>query len=394
MKTLSLICNAKLFAPAPQGLKHLVIGGEKILWIGDTVPALPSDTPTVDLEGRYLVPGFIDAHVHLTGGGGESGFATRVPAPGLSVYTSAGVTSVVGVLGTDDSTRSTRELVARAYALRAEGLSAWCHSGGYHLPPVTLSGSVRDDVVFVDPVIGVGEVAISDHRSSQPTLDELLRLASEVHVAGLISGKAGILHIHVGDGERGLEMLRAALASSELPARVFNPTHVNRRRPLFDEALDLAHRGCSIDLTAFPVEAGEDAWWADEGLVRYLENGAPAENITVSSDGGGCLPVFNEQGEMLSMEIGRPGALQDMLRRACNRGLALEQVLPAITSNPARLLRLSGKGRVETGCDADLVVLDQALAITDVMARGRWHVLDGHQQISGTFEAGPSEESN
>ena len=80
----------------------------------------------------------------------------------------------------------------------------------------------------MDAIIGVGEVAISDHRSSQPTLDELLRLASEAHVGGLMSGKAGILHLHVGDGPRGLDLVREALDRSEIPARVFNPTHVNR----------------------------------------------------------------------------------------------------------------------------------------------------------------------
>ena len=129
--------------------------------------------------------------------------ARRVPAPMLSRYTRAGVTSVVGLLGTDDVARSTRELVASIHALREQGLNAWGYSGGYHLPPTTLTGSVRGDIVFVDALIGVGEVAISDHRSSQPTLDELLRLASEAHVAGLMTGKAGIVHLHLGDGRAG-----------------------------------------------------------------------------------------------------------------------------------------------------------------------------------------------
>ena len=253
-----------------------------------------------DLGGRRLVPGFIDGHAHVTGGGGESGFATRVPAVPLSHFTSAGVTGVVGVLGTDDTTRDTRSLLAQTMALRDEGLGAWCHAGGYHLPPVTFTGSVRDDIVFLDPVIGVGELAISDHRSSQPTLDELLRIASDAHVAGMISGKAGILHLHLGDGERGLDLVRQALTKTELPARVFNPTHVNRRKALFEESLDLAKGGSTVDITAFPVEEGEDAWPAEVALQRYLDAGAPAGNlVTISSDGGGCLPVFNEQGEML-----------------------------------------------------------------------------------------------
>ena len=253
--------------------------------------ALPVEA--IDLEGRRLIPGLIDGHVHVTGGGGEAGFSTRVPAPMLSRYTRAGVTSVVGLLGTDDVARSTRELVASIHALREQGLNAWGYSGGYHLPPTTLTGSVRGDIVFVDALIGVGEVAISDHRSSQPTLDELLRLASEAHVAGLMTGKAGIVHLHLGDGARGLELVRQALDQSELPARVFNPTHVNRRKALFDEAVELARRGCSIDITAFPVDEGEDAWSAADALLRYLDSGAPPERVTISSDAGGCLPCFD-----------------------------------------------------------------------------------------------------
>ena len=73
---------------------------------------------------------------------------------------------------------------------REEGLSAWCWTGGYHVPPTTLTASVRSDIVHIDCVIGLGELAISDHRSSQPGYDELARLASEVHVAGLLSRRA------------------------------------------------------------------------------------------------------------------------------------------------------------------------------------------------------------
>ncbi len=386
MTALQLLTNADIFAPEPLGRQHLLIAGGKLVWMGAQKPGVPAGTPMTDLQGQRVVPGFIDGHVHLTGGGGESGFASRVPAPALSQYTRAGVTSVVGVLGTDDCTRHTRDLVAQALGLREQGLSAWCHTGGYHLPPVTLTGRVRDDIVYLDPVIGLGEVAISDHRSSQPTLDELLRLASEVHVGGLITGKAGILHLHLGDGERGLELVTQGLTLSELPARVFNPTHVNRKRALFDEALGLARQGCVIDVTAFPVAQDEDAWSAHEALVRYLTSDAPAQNITVSSDGGGCLPVFDDQGQMLSMDVGHSGSLLDMLQGAVASGLRLEDALPAITANPARLLRLAGKGVLAIGSDADLVCLDDSLRITDVMALGRWHLRHGRAELSGQFE--------
>ncbi|MDA0680392.1 MAG: beta-aspartyl-peptidase [Proteobacteria bacterium] len=385
---LKLLSNARVFAPEDLGICHVLVGGGRILGVSGKKNELSAAGATEsDLAGRRLIPGFIDGHAHVTGGGGEAGFSSRVPPVPLGHFTTAGVTGVVGVLGTDDTTRDTRSLLAQTRALREEGLGAWCHTGGYHVPPVTLTGSVRDDIVFLDPVIGVGELAISDHRSSQPTLNELLRIASDAHVAGMISGKAGILHLHLGDGERGADLIRRALAKSELPARVFNPTHINRRKALFEEAIELAHRGCTVDITAFPVADDEDAWSADVALEKYLDTGAPANRITVSSDGGGCLPVFNEQGEMLSMDIGRPSSLIETLRSLLNSGRAPEQILPAFTSNVADILRLGDRGRIRPGAVADMIVLDVDHRISDVMVSGIWHVQNGKQKIFGQFES-------
>jgi beta-aspartyl-dipeptidase (metallo-type) len=384
-----LLRNADVFAPEPLGRQHLLLGGGKILWMGTDAIDLPSAlaVETIDLEGRRLIPGLIDGHVHVTGGGGEAGFATRVPAPMLSRYTGAGVTTVIGLLGTDDVARSPRELIAAINALREEGLCAYGLCGGYHLPPTTVTGSVRGDLVFADCLIGVGEVAISDHRSSQPTLDELLRLASEAHVAGLMTGKAGIVHLHLGDGPRGLDLVRQALDGSELPPRVFNPTHVNRRKKLFEEALDLARRGSTVDITAFPVEEGEDAWSAEDALIRYLDSGAPPERVTISSDAGGCLPCFDEEGRVCGMDVGQSGAMLTTLGALLARDVKLHEALPAFTSNPARLLRLATKGRIETGADADLVVLDENGNACDVLIGGVFHRRDGETVRHGTFES-------
>ena len=384
---LKLLANAQVFAPEDLGLRHVLIGGGRIIAVGDKKADIAASHATeFDLEGRRLIPGFIDGHAHVTGGGGESGFKTRVPPVPLGQFTRAGITSVVGVLGTDDTTRDTRSLLAQTRALRDEGLGAWCHTGGYHVPPVTLTGSVRDDIVFLDPVIGVGELALSDHRSSQPTLDELLRIASDAHVAGMISGKAGIVHLHLGDGERGLDLVRKALDLSELPARVFNPTHINRRKALFEEALELAGAGSTVDITAFPVAADEDAWAADVALLKFLESGAPANRVTISSDGGGCLPVFNDAGEVLHMETARPASLIETLQSLLDSGSPLAQVLPAFTCNVADILRLHDRGRIREGDAADLIVLDDKNAISDVMIAGIWHVQAGTQQVFGQFE--------
>jgi beta-aspartyl-dipeptidase (metallo-type) len=374
---IQVLRNAQVYAPQPLGLKDVFIAGSKIIGVVDTGRdfTLPDGVEVVehDVLGRQLIPGLVDCHAHITGGGGEDGASTKVPAPLAETYFAAGVTSVVGLLGTDDITRSTEELLAGVRALREEGLSAWCWTGGYHYPLTTLTGSPREDIVHIDAVIGVGELAISDHRSSQLTLDEVLRTASDCHVGGLIARKAGVLHLHLGDGQRGLDLIRQALEQSELPARVFHPTHVNRQRALFDEALELAKLGCHIDVTAFPIEDGDGAISAADAIREYLASDLPGNLISVSSDGGGCLPVFDEQGRMVKYDVGTSASLLEALNNLTGSGVALECALPAFTSNPAEHLRLDGKGRIAVGYDADLVVLDEDGSVASVFTAAETH---------------------
>jgi beta-aspartyl-dipeptidase (metallo-type) len=383
-----LLRSARVYAPQPLGLCDLLIAGGQILAIADHLPALPAGLPCqeLDLGGARLIPGLIDAHVHLSGGGGEAGPNTRVPPVQLTDLTRAGITTVVGVLGTDGTTRSVADLVARALGLREEGLSAYCYTGAYELPVPTLTGSIRRDIVYVDPIIGVGELAISDHRSSQPTFDEFLRIASDAHVAGLMSGKAGVLHLHLGDGPRGLDLVRRALDTTELPARTFHPTHINRQRRLFDEALDLARRGVTVDVTAFPDEDPGDGLHQVEAIARYLRADLPRERLTCSSDGAGCMPVFGPEGHVIAMDVGRATTLTDTIRGLLEGGVLLEDLLPVFTTNVARQLRLANKGRIAPGADADLVILADDHAPAAVMARGRWLLRDRLPTVFGTFE--------
>ena len=394
---LSLLRDAELYAPAPRGRRDLLIAGGQILAISDAgqrleAPPASLGVEIIDCAGARVIPGLVDAHVHVTGG--EGGFASRVPPLALSELSRAGVTSVVGLLGTDSTTRSVRELVARTYGLREEGLSAWCWTGSYELPIKTLTGSVRDDIVFVDPILGVGELAISDHRSSQPSYEEFVRVAADCHVGGMIGSKGGVLHLHLGDGARGLELIRRALDHSELPARVFHPTHLNRRRELFAEAQALAQaRGSEapmMDVTAFPAEDVGEGLSAAEAIFAWSEAGLSLARLTCSSDGGGCMPHFDGQGQLLHYGVGQSSTLLASVRELVDdRGLELGQILPVFTANVARLLRLRGKGELVPGADADLVVLDSSCAAREVMAGGRWLVRGGEAVVRGPFEARP-----
>jgi len=383
------LTNARIFAPEDLGVCELLVAAGKIVALGKKLPEIADDLLSSDTNcgGKFLIPGLIDGHAHITGGGGEAGFKTRVPALNLSQYTRAGVTTVIGLLGTDDTTRSTSALIAQVYALREQGLSAWCYTGGYHIPLTTFSGSVRDDIVHIEPLIGVGELALSDHRSSQPTFDEICRIAGDCHVAGLMTGKAGIVHFHLGDGKRGLALLEQILQTTEIPARVLNPTHCNRQKDLFDQACELTSQGCSIDITTFPASDSKDEYSAAEAFRLYRDRSLDMSKLTISSDGGGCLPQFDAQGELTHLDYGRCSLLSETLKALLDEGFSPAEVAPVFSSNVADLLRLHQKGRIAVGRDADLLLLDAKHNIEAVMARGQWHQKNYKTIKFGGFEA-------
>ncbi|MCF6320114.1 MAG: beta-aspartyl-peptidase [Proteobacteria bacterium] len=383
------LSNVEIYAPVPMGICHLLIAAGKIVAISKNTIEIDQNllASDIDFAGKRLIPGLIDGHAHITGGGGEAGFKTKVPAVNLSQYTKAGVTTVVGLLGTDDTTRNTSSVIAQVYALREQGISAWCYTGGYHVPLNTLTDCVRKDMVHIEPIIGVGELAISDHRSSQPTFDEVARIAGDVHVAGLMTGKAGILHFHLGDGKRGLDLLEKLLDETEIPPRVLNPTHCNRNIPLFEQACELTKRGISIDITAFPPSDSKEEYSAAESFRKYHQGKFDQSKLTISSDGGGCLPHFDKQGELLHLDYGRCTLLSDCIKELLDEGYKLEEVIAPFTCNVAQLLRFHNKGEIKIGKDADLVILDKHNKIESVMALGQWHQKNYKTIEYGSFES-------
>jgi len=387
-----LVENVHVYAPENLGPLDVLAAGDRVAWTGrefpsrDTLPGLE----ILDGTGCCLLPGFIDNHVHIIGGGGEGSYRTRTPEISLTDLTTAGVTSVVGVLGTDAVTRHTASLVAKARALEEEGVSAWAMLGSYQLPLRPLTGNVQDDIVLVDRLIGVGEVALSDHRSSQPLKDELARVAAASRVAGMLSGKGGIVNVHMGDGPRGLSMLRAIAEETELALAQFLPTHVNRNPELFAEAVEYAAAGGHVDLTTSttPVFLAEGEVKCSAGLKRLLDAGVPAGRVSFSSDGQGSMPDFDENGRFTGLTIGRCASLwPEVVDAVREEGIPLETALQVITSSPSDHYRLPRKGHVAMGMDADFVLVDrETFAIRTVVARGRVMVKDGRPVVFGTFE--------
>jgi len=370
-----LIRNAQVYAPESRGVNNVLIEGGRIMSVSSGAAGLEGELlETIDAQGRWLLPGFVDVLTHPCGGGGEGGFGNRTPELEAGEFIHAGVTTPVGALGTDSITRSLEVLFGKTMELRAKGLSALMYNGSYRMPPLTLTGDVARDMLLVEPVIGVGEVAISDHRSSQPTTQELRRLAADVHLGGTLSGKQGVVFLHLGDGGAGLEPIESALAGTELPRRLFYPTHSNRNRLLLEQAAQHASRGGYADITVSTTEeliaAGDIP--ALDALSLALEAGAPAERITLSSDAGGSLPLYRD-GELAGLQSASPGAMFDTLTAAIGRADTVETVIAAMTRNPARALGLARKGCIAPGFDADLMLLDASSGSLDfVMCQGQW----------------------
>ena len=383
-----LIKDGHVYSPEDKGLNDVLIAGNSIARIAGRIDLPPEFGARVILaSGKIVAPGFVDLHVHLLGGGGEGGPRTRTPEITLSKITSAGVTTVVGCLGTDDVTRRPENLLAKAMQLDEEGITAYIYTGSYQFPPPTVTGSVRKDIALIPKVIGVGEIAVSDHRSSQPTFDELCRVAAEARVGGMIGGKAGLVHLHMGSGRRRLDPILRIVEETEIPIGQFLPTHLTRSQYLLEQSIQFAKMGGNLDLTVkgqdlkFPLTTAK-------ALQMILEEGVPIEQISLSSDSNGSMPIFDKQGNVAKLGVGDIRFLHLEIQELAAAGFQLPQLLKLVTANPAKRAGLfTTKGSLEVGKDADLVIMDREMNIDSVIAKGQVMVYEKETLTKGTFEA-------
>ncbi|HET7232255.1 MAG TPA: amidohydrolase family protein [Longimicrobium sp.] len=357
---LTLIENGEVYAPEPLGRRSVLLTDGKIAKVGEVdrkaVEAVGVECEVIDAGGCLVVPGLIDPHVHLLGGSGEEGFSTQTPEFFISELVRFGITTVVGVLGVDTTMKTMAGLLAKAKALKEDGLNAYIWSGGYSLPPTSVMQTVRDDILFLDEVIGAGEVAISDERGQDPTPGELARVATDCHVGGMLSRKAGLLHLHVGEGNTRLKPLRDALDGFNVKPEWFYPTHVERTTRLMDEAVELARKGMPVDVDV--VEGDLPKW-----VRRYLDQGGPPDKLTISSDAS----------------ITSPRGVWEQLRQCIHQcGLGIDQVLRLATRNTAAILKLQHKGVLEKGRMGDILLLEKdTFEVVHVLSKGVMMVRDG-----------------
>lgn len=389
-ETFILIHSGEVYSPEFKGKRDLLIGGGKVLLLEKKIDkewVKHNSTQIIEADGKWILPGFIDAHVHIAGAGGEGGPATRTPELHLNDMVTAGVTTVIGCLGTDGFARSPLSVLMKVKALRAEGVSAWMLTGAYQLPTPTITGDVAKDIICFEEIIGAGEIAISDHRSSNPTLAELSKFAAHVRVAGMLGGCAGIIILHMGDAKNPFKPIYDVVQNTKLNYRQFLPTHINRNPWIFEDSKIYGQNG-PIDITtsSYPYYPDEEVK-PSRALKLLLEAGVPLSNITFSSDACGSLPAFDPlTGELLRLDRGLPLAnLNELHDAVFEEKLPLSQALQVLTMNPARIFKLNAKGVIAPGKDADILIVDKNLNLETTIANGQLFMFEGKLIRQGSY---------
>ena len=382
-KDMLLMKNAEVYNPKYIGKKDVLICGKKIVLVEENIPELPIACEIIDAEGMRLIPGLIDQHIHVTGGGGEGSFHTRTPELNLSELIEGGITTVVGLLGTDGITRTVENLYAKVAALNEEGVTAYMLTGAYDYPSPTITGTVDRDITFIKEIVGV-KLAISDHRAPNVSVRELIQLASKTRVAGMLSGKPGIVTLHMGDSKKGLSPVFEALDESEIPVTIFRPTHVNRNQWLLKEAYEYLGMGGYIDFTCMP----NSDLTPGVCIRKAIEQGLPTGHITISSDGHGSWSNYAEDGSLLEIGVSGVDALwKELVSMVKIQEFTLEEALAYVTGNVAEALGLAGKkGCIAKGADADLLLMDAEMNLQTVIAGGTVFMNGGTIVKKGTYE--------
>ena len=386
-----LFKKCDVYAPESLGKKDVLVAGSKIISIEDEINLSDSSfLQIINCDGLKLIPGLVDAHVHIAGAGGEGGPSTRTPELQLSMLVEAGVTTVIGCLGTDGMTRSVESVLMKAKGLRAEGVSCWIYTGAYQVPTPTITGEIGKDIATIEEIIGVGEIAVSDHRSSWPTTEELTRITEHARVGGMLGGKAGIVNIHLGDQETDpfMPMYEVIERSQKmLKLTQFLPTHCNRNDYTLEFAKEYGKKGGYVDITSssypyFPEYEVKPS----KAVIELMNAGVPLEHITFTSDACGSLPGFDAAGNLTKLEMGLPSAnFRELMDLVNNEGLSLDKAVKVLTSNPADILKLKNKGRIAVGKDADMVFLN-GNEIYNVVAMGEFMMKEKKILKKGSYE--------
>jgi beta-aspartyl-dipeptidase (metallo-type) len=385
----TLIRNGHVFDPEDRGVADLLIlnGLIALVQASLAVPTGIGEGEVVDASDRIVLPGLIDGHIHVMGASGPGGPTTRTTDLQIDRIAAAGVTTVVSPLGADSLSRSVAALLARAAALDAEGISAYCYSGGWKVPVPTLAGDAQADVTYIPRVVGI-KTSISERMAPVRSIEDLCQLAHAAYMGGRLAGKRAVLHAHIGDHPDGLAPLQEVERRTGIPADLLVATHVNRNDHLLSQGVKYAKSGGSIDFTAMqrPETGHAEAIPPAKAIKEALAAGVPSARITLSSDSGGAYPRVDEGGQAVGQYMAGPECLLHTMRELVLDGMTWGQAVAFASRHTAHLLGLERKGRIAAGGDADLTVLTRGGEIDRVYGRGRLLAKDGEPIVHGPFD--------
>lgn len=374
----TLVKNGTLYNPEYKGKLDILICMDKIVSIiskdDDLLSLNFSDKiKIIDANGMIIIPGFIDQHMHFLGGGGKLGYMSRAGMIQFDDIIRFGVTTAISSLGVDSYLKNLSSLLIRAKELEAQGLTTYLLTGGFQLPLKSITDSVFNDFIYIDKVVGIGEIGVSDPYGSQPTIEEIIRIAANSKAVSIMSEKAGIVFIHIGPGLKGLKLISEAVNRSDLSINQFVITHINRSRKLLEEAIEFAKIGGRIDITTgiSPEYGIKDSISPHDALKYILENYVPIEKITLSSDSGGFRSVDDDGRKIENVLLSSETLLNTIVKSVKIHHIDFATVLKTITSNVSKIWNFNSKGEIKPYMDADLVFLDTNFYIKKVMIKGK-----------------------
>lgn len=341
----------------------------------------PENAHRIDLTDHWLLPGFVDIHNH---GGGGASFTSGTPddvVTGIHTHRLHGTTTLVASTVTGDM-----DFLAHRAGLLSElaeqGDIAGIHFEGPFISPCRKGA--HSEALLRDPDPADVRKLIDAARGHATMVTLATELPGGIDSVRLLADHGVIAAIGHTDATYE-QTVEAIEAGATVATHLFNAMPpLGHREPgpiaalLEDEritvelindgthlhpaALQLAFRHAGADRVAFITDAMDAAGFGDG---RYML---------------GPLEVEVADGVARLVEGGSIAGSTLTLDRAFKRAvtidrLPVEHAVAALSANPAKLLgRYDRIGSLETGKDADLVILDADFELKGVMRRGEWVV--------------------
>jgi len=383
---LLLIKNANLdYVKDFEGIKDILVESDRISTIQREIDekqfSRHINISVHDLDGMKLIPGIVDQHIHINGAGADLSPFGKVSSVSAGEIFESGVTTVVGAPAIDLYSKPAKTRLQYAKALSTQGVNTYIYTGSFNLPSDSITDSVEDDLMLIEKVIGT-KIALSEPLGAYPSLNELKKLFSVAYRSRLCSGKAAIIHAHMGHDPEPLEMVFQLFASSGFPKDIFIPTHSNCTPEVFEASKKLAREGGFFDVSSVVTKplGSPEAIKPSVAISKAIEEGIDPGKITMSSDGNVLIKKPSDNSTTRREGLGT--LLQEVKSLILDQEVSPEVAFSVVTENPAKYLKLfPRKGALRKGSDADLVALDKNFKANKVWVGGKQVVKEGKSLV-------------